>query len=43
MPTFRLADLGVYGKYPTHVDRFGARVARELAVEAVTRASRWRS
>jgi S-adenosylmethionine synthetase len=27
----------IYGKHPTHVDRFGARVARELALEAVKR------
>jgi S-adenosylmethionine synthetase len=27
----------IYGKHPTHVDRFGARVARELAIDAVKR------
>jgi S-adenosylmethionine synthetase len=34
-PRVPLGGGAIYGKHPTHVDRFGARVARELAVEAV--------
>ena len=36
-PRVPIGGGAIYGKHPTHVDRFGARVARELAVEAVKR------
>ena len=36
-PRVPLGGGAIYGKHPSHVDRFGARVARELAVEAVQR------
>ena len=36
-PRVPLGGGAIYGKHPTHVDRFGARVARELAVDAVKR------
>ena len=34
-PRVPLGGGAIYGKHPSHVDRFGARMARELAVEAV--------
>jgi S-adenosylmethionine synthetase len=34
-PRVPLGGGAIYGKHPTHVDRFGARRARELAIEAV--------
>ena len=34
-PRVPLGGGAIYGKHPTHVDRFGARQARRLAVEAV--------
>lgn len=36
-PRVPLGGGAIYGKHPTHVDRFGARVARELAIDAVKR------
>ena len=36
-PRVPIGGGAIYGKHPTHVDRFGARVARELAVDAVKR------
>jgi S-adenosylmethionine synthetase len=36
-PRVPLGGGAIYGKHPSHVDRFGARVARELAVDAVKR------
>jgi hypothetical protein len=36
-PRLPLGGGAIYGKPPTHVDRFGARVARELAIDAVKR------
>ena len=38
-PRVPLGGGAIYGKHPTHVERFGARVARELAIEAVKRAA----
>jgi S-adenosylmethionine synthetase len=34
-PRVPLGGGAIYGKHPTHVDRFGARRAREMAVRAV--------
>jgi len=39
-PRVPLGGGAIYGKHPTHVDRFGARVAREMAVDAVKRGAR---
>jgi S-adenosylmethionine synthetase len=39
-PRVPLGGGAIYGKHPTHVDRFGARVARELAIEAVKQGAR---
>ena len=36
-PRVPLGGGAIYGKHPTHVDRFGARVAQELAIDAVKR------
>ena len=36
-PRVPIGGGAIYGKHPTHVDRFGARVARELAIDAVKR------
>jgi S-adenosylmethionine synthetase len=36
-PRVPLGGGAIYGKHPTHVDRFGARKAREMAIEAVKR------
>jgi S-adenosylmethionine synthetase len=36
-PRVPIGGGAIYGKHPTHVDRFGARVARELAIDAVER------
>ena len=36
-PRVPIGGGAIYGKHPTHVDRFGARVTRDLAVEAVKR------
>jgi len=36
-PRVPLGGGAIYGKHPSHVDRFGARRARELAVDAVQR------
>jgi S-adenosylmethionine synthetase len=36
-PRIPLGGGAIYGKHPTHVDRFGARVARQLAIDAVRR------
>ena len=36
-PRVPLGGGAIYGKHPSHVDRFGARVARELAIDAVKR------
>jgi S-adenosylmethionine synthetase len=39
-PRVPLGGGAIYGKDPRHVDRFGARVAREVAIEAVKRGAR---
>jgi len=39
-PRVPLGGGAIYGKHPTHVDRFGARVARELAIDTVKRGAR---
>jgi S-adenosylmethionine synthetase len=36
-PRIPLGGGAVYGKHPSHIDRFGARQARRLAVDAVRR------
>jgi S-adenosylmethionine synthetase len=36
-PRVPIGGGAIYGKHPTHVDRFGARVTRELAIDAVKR------
>jgi S-adenosylmethionine synthetase len=36
-PRVPLGGGAIYGKHPTHVDRFGAAKAREMAIEAVKR------
>jgi S-adenosylmethionine synthetase len=36
-PRVPIGGGAIYGKHPTHVDRFGARVARVLAINAVQR------
>jgi len=36
-PRVPLGGGAIYGKHPTHIDRFGARQARRLAVDAVRR------
>jgi S-adenosylmethionine synthetase len=39
-PRVALGGGAIYGKHPSHVDRFGARQARRLAVQAVERGAR---
>jgi S-adenosylmethionine synthetase len=39
-PRVPIGGGAIYGKDPRHLDRFGARVARELAVDAVRRGAR---
>jgi S-adenosylmethionine synthetase len=36
-PRVPIGGGAIYGKHPTHVDRFGARRTRELAIDAVKR------
>jgi S-adenosylmethionine synthetase len=36
-PRVPIGGGAIFGKHPTHVDRFGARVSRELAIDAVKR------